>query len=95
LSLTATQTPPTKGCDVIFSTRLPYLKWALTSDGNEILFVGSGGIFEYSQRSKVKTNVHREIIHLIRKRVARLERKNVRSQLIYWAKRLIKRARQK
>jgi len=94
LSLTATQTPSSEGCDVIYSTRLPYLKWALTSEfGNEILFVGSGGIFEYSQRSKVKTNVHRELIHLIRKesRPPRA-RKNIGSQLIHWAKGLIKRA---
>lgn len=55
--------------DVIYTTRLPYLKWSLTIPyGHEILFVGSGGIFEYLQKDKIKYNMHRELIMLMKKR---------------------------
>lgn len=55
--------------DVIYTTRLPYLKWSLTTPyGHEVLFVGSGGIFEYLQKDKIKTNMHRELITIMKKR---------------------------
>lgn len=52
--------------DVTYVTRLPYVKWSLTSPyGHEILFVGSGGIFEYRDRKKATTNLHRELMTLL------------------------------
>jgi hypothetical protein len=54
--------------DVIYTVRLPYLKWSLTTQyGHEILFVGSGGVFEYLDAGKAKQNLHRELIVLLRR----------------------------
>ena len=54
--------------DVIYTTRLAYLRWALTRPyGDEILFVGSGGVVEYSELRGAKKNLHRELIQLISK----------------------------
>lgn len=55
--------------DVSYTTRLPYLKWSLTEPfGDEILFVGSGGIFEYKDQLKAGENLHRELAELLRRR---------------------------
>jgi hypothetical protein len=52
--------------DVTYTTRLQYIKWSLTSKyGHEILFVGSGGIFEYFTAEKAKENVHREFMTIL------------------------------
>lgn len=54
-------------CNIIFSTRLPYLRWSLTKQyGDEIIFVGSGGIFEYLRREDAATNLHRELVVMLR-----------------------------
>lgn len=92
LSLATTREASSQGYDVVYTTRLPYLKWTLTRPyGDEILFVGSGGIFEYFQRVKVKTNLHRELIQLLRKTSALPRpRQGVYSRIVYGAKRLIK-----
>jgi hypothetical protein len=59
------------GCDLIFTTRLSYLRWALTRPyGDEILFVGSGGIFEYATRAGVQHAFHVELMQLLRTREA-------------------------
>lgn len=78
--------------DVVFTTRLPYLKWSLTEPyGDEILFVGSGGLFEYSTQSKAKQNLHRELLPLLRKRDGPPPpRYGTSSKLIYDAKQAIK-----
>ena len=56
------------GYDVVYTTRLPYLKWSYTEPyGDEILFVGSGGLFEYNEQSKAKENLHRELVHVLKK----------------------------
>jgi hypothetical protein len=59
---------PNKGqYDVIFTTRLPYLIQSLTATfGDEVLFVGSGGVFEYTDQRMVRRNVHRELLPLLR-----------------------------
>jgi hypothetical protein len=55
------------GYDVIYTTRLAYLRQSLTTEfGHEILFVGSGGIFRYGDPSKVRSNVHRELMFMLR-----------------------------
>jgi hypothetical protein len=78
--------------DVAYTTRLPYLKWSLTEPyGDEILFVGSGGIFEYRQWSKAKQNLHRELMHLLKRRDGPPQpRYGASSKLIYNAKKAIK-----
>ena len=54
--------PKSEACDVTYITRLQYIKWSLSSQyGHEILFVGSGGIFEYASQAKARENVHREL----------------------------------
>ncbi len=53
--------------DIGFITRLPYLKQALTQRyGHEILFVGSGGIFDYQRREDAMQNLHREMAIVMR-----------------------------
>lgn len=55
-------------CDVMYTTRLHYLKNSLTETyGNEILFVGSGGIFEYHDHALADKNLHRELQWLLKK----------------------------
>lgn len=52
--------------DVIYTTRLQYIRWSLTSKyGHEILFVGSGGIFEYHSAARARENVHREFMTML------------------------------
>ena len=54
--------------DLVYTTRASYLKKSLTTPyGNEILFVGSGGIFEYINRSKLRSALHREIVAIVKK----------------------------
>ena len=64
-----TESAGTEHYDVIYTTRLAYLKWSLTRPhGEEILFVGSGGVFEYRDRSRANENVHRELMLILRTR---------------------------
>ena len=54
--------------DLVFTTRYSYLRRALMSEyGHEILFVGSGGLWEYRDRAKAETNLHDELSILLRK----------------------------
>lgn len=51
---------------VTLTTRLSYLNWSLTKKyGSEIIFVGSGGIFEYQDKALIKNNVHNELKSMI------------------------------
>jgi hypothetical protein len=79
--------------DVIYTTRLPYLRQSLTSPfGNEILFVGSGGIFEYTDRTKIRTNLHCELVQILSARTkAPAPRYGKSSRLMYKLKAVIKR----
>ncbi|MGE0824702.1 MAG: MBL fold metallo-hydrolase [Candidatus Binatia bacterium] len=69
LVTTVTDEPLNEGdYDLVYTTRLSYLRRSLTTPyGNEILFVGSGGIFRYPQQHKITTNVHRELMVAIKK----------------------------
>ncbi len=53
--------------DIVYTTRLSYLKWAMTQPyGDEILFVGSGGIFEFKDKRDAVDNLQREFLYLLR-----------------------------
>jgi hypothetical protein len=79
--------------DVIYTTRLPYLKWSLTIPyGDEVLFVGSGGVFEYTDRKRIKQNLHRELMHVLRRQsTVPLPRYGKSSRVAYAAKTAVKR----
>ena len=67
LALQAAPTEHVQDVDMVYTTRWAYLRWALQRPyGDEILFVGSGGIFEYASRDGASRNIHRELISLIR-----------------------------
>jgi beta-lactamase family protein len=52
--------------DLTYTTRPAYLKRALSEPyGNEILFVGSGGVIRYARRPVPGENLNRELIHLL------------------------------
>jgi Beta-lactamase superfamily domain len=54
--------------DVILTSTFAYLRRSLTHDyGNEILIVGSGCRIEYSNRQRIKENLHEELTILIAK----------------------------
>jgi len=54
--------------DVVFTTRYSYLRRALLTEyGHEIIFVGSGGLWEYRSRARAETNLHNELAILLRK----------------------------
>lgn len=55
--------PEPEAYDLTYITRLQYVKWSLSSKyGHEILFVGSGGIFEYTSQARARENIHRELM---------------------------------
>lgn len=52
----------------MYTTRLQNLRNSLAERyGNEILFAGSGGIFEYADRAAASRNLHRKFQVLPRK----------------------------
>lgn len=79
--------------DVMYTTRLQYLRNSLAQRyGNEILFVGSGGIFEYADREAASKNLHREFQVLLRKPgKTRLRRYGNSSKPVYKLKQAVKR----
>jgi hypothetical protein len=80
-------------CDLVYTTRLSYVKWALTRPyGDEILFVGSGGIFQYASEAQARSNLHRELLAILRSADgAALRRAKSRSGLLHIAKQALKR----
>jgi hypothetical protein len=53
--------------DLVLTTRLAYLQRSLTEEyGYELLYVGSGGVFEYADRARVRSSLHREILAMVR-----------------------------
>jgi len=54
--------------DVTFETRAVYLRRSLQEDyANEVLFVGSGGVFRYRSRQDADRNLHRELVVILQK----------------------------
>jgi L-ascorbate metabolism protein UlaG (beta-lactamase superfamily) len=93
IELSATESAPVGECDLVYTTRLAYLKWALTREyGDEILLVGSGGIFEYRSRTAVAQNLHRELVLLLRSQAKPPASRDATPGLIAQAKKLVKRA---
>ena len=91
IELAVVDDPDDADFDLIYRTRLAYLKWALHERvGDEILFVGSGGIFDYGSRELAATNLHRELIGLIRNHVARPGPSEGMHRWLGVAKRLLK-----
>jgi hypothetical protein len=57
----------TQNYDLIYTTRLQYFKRSLTSAyGHETLFVGSGGIFEYTSPNRIRSMLHHELIDMLK-----------------------------
>jgi L-ascorbate metabolism protein UlaG (beta-lactamase superfamily) len=82
-----------KRVDLVFTTRLPYLKDSLTIPyADEVIFVGSGGIFEFRARTDVQRMLHREIAAIVRKQETVPVRYVRPTGLVAQAKRLVKRA---
>jgi L-ascorbate metabolism protein UlaG (beta-lactamase superfamily) len=79
--------------DLRFKTRYSYLRRVLShAYGHEIIFVGSGGIFEYSNPVRVKDALHRELAVLLRKRTdAAPSRFGTQSAGLYMLKTMVKR----
>jgi hypothetical protein len=78
--------------NLIYITRAHYLKSSLTSEyGDEILFVGSGGIFEYADSSEIKLNLHGELTVILKPHDSPpLSRYGSNSPFMYWLKQNIK-----
>lgn len=78
--------------DLIYTVRPAYLKLSLTQPyGNEILFVGSGGIFKYISREAAHTNLHRELMMIVKQHEkAPKSRYGDQPKWIYQAKRAMK-----
>ena len=78
--------------DLTYTTRWAYLRWALQRPfGHEILFVGSGGIFDYPSAAAAKRDLHQELIHLIRNKPLPARSAGANKQaLVYKLKSLVK-----
>lgn len=80
--------------DLIFTTRLPYLKRSLdTQHGNEMMFVGSGCLFDFPDAETVSRGIHEEIRHVVRYHSAcPSPRYGNSSAFVHKSKHLVKRA---
>jgi hypothetical protein len=78
-----------ESCEIVYRTRLPYLKLSLSVEfGDEILFVGSGGIFCYANAADARRNLHRELKILLTKQGYTLTRRERAGRWsIRWTKR--------
>jgi len=92
INISEDSNPQASNYDVLYITRTHYLKVSLTTEyGNEILFVGSGGIFEYTDISKVRRNLHRELkVALIYHNSPPSSRYGSNSPAMYWLKQKVK-----
>lgn len=79
--------------DITFSTRLSYMLRSLDSKyGNEIMFVGSGCLFEFPDAEAVSHRVHEEVREIVRRRDAcPPPRYGTSSPFVHKSKQLVKR----
>jgi hypothetical protein len=79
--------------DVVYRTRASYMRQSLaTQYGHETLFVGSGGIFEFRDRSRVRLDIHRELMAMLKPvEIGDLRRPADQSGVVGSAKRVLKR----
>jgi|HubBroStandDraft_6_1064221.scaffolds.fasta_scaffold02526_7 hypothetical protein len=82
-----------KEYDLIFTTRLSYLKRSLDSKyGNEIMFVGSGCLFEFPDAEIVSRDIHVEVRHIVQQHEAcPPPRYGSSSPFVFHSKQLVKR----
>jgi len=82
-----------RGYDVAYRTRASYVRQSLaTPYGHETLFVGSGGIFEFRDRSKVGLGIHRELMAMLKPvEIGGLRRPAGQSGAVGVTKRVLKR----
>lgn len=69
VTATATRDAKADGANaqLVLNTRLSYLKGSLTVPyADEVIFVGSGGVFEFKRREDVQRALHRELATLVR-----------------------------
>jgi len=65
-----------RGYDLVYTTRLAYVLSSLTTEyGHETLFVGSGGVFEYTAAAAVRRSLHRELIAMVKPASGQLARR--------------------
>jgi hypothetical protein len=56
-----------KSYDVVYSTRASYLRQSLAAPyGHEVLFVGSGGVFEFPHARSLGAGIHRELMTMVK-----------------------------
>jgi hypothetical protein len=93
LRVAPTHVESTEEYDLVYTTRLPYVKWALTRPyGDEILFVGSGGVFRYPSEQQARRNLHRELMVVLRAtKSAPVRRLELGSGPVHTFKRMLKR----
>jgi hypothetical protein len=79
--------------DLVFTTRFPYLKRSLGSKyGSEILFVGSGCLFDFPDRETVSRKVHEELREIVRQHDSCPAPRYDSPSLVSQAKKIVKRA---
>jgi hypothetical protein len=79
------------GYNLIYTTRASYLMKSLTSPyGHETLFVGSGGMFEYTDPAEIESNIHRELMFMMKRVEACPLYRSGTGGPVFRAKRLIK-----
>lgn len=80
--------------DLRYTVRAAYLKLSLTQPyGNEILFVGSGGVFHYASRTASRLNLHGELITILRRHTeAKPSRYSAQPKWLHDTKQLVKKA---
>jgi hypothetical protein len=79
--------------DLVFTTRLPYLRRSLDSEyGNEIMFVGSGCLFELTDMSVLRRRIHEDVRCLVKRQNAcPPPRYGGSNPLVFKSKQLVKR----
>ncbi len=80
--------------DLVYRTRASYLRQSLaTPYGHEILFVGSGGIFEFQNRAILGSGMHLELMAMLKPvEIGRLRRRARKSGIVKVMKGIVKRS---
>lgn len=93
IAVDAAESPEDSRYDVVYVTRLHYLRTSLNSAlGHEILFVGSGGIFHFARADDACRNLHRELTTVLaRRQTAPPSRYGKSSARVHAIKRALKR----
>jgi hypothetical protein len=81
------------GMDLLMTTRLEYLRDSLTSEfGHEILFVGSGCVFDYLSKDRIDEQLQRELMVIVTKQDTRLDARRKDNNLVRLAKSAVRAA---